>query len=250
LSSQFTTDLTGRMWTRLASLGLLLLASEGVKAASTLFSGGTIIAFDSRDEALRVIRDGSVLVINDRIAGVFSGDPPSGTKIPKDVERIDITGKILSPGMIDTHKHGWQTALKTLASNTTLPEYFHRYSQYVAGAIYNADDVYLSQVVGLYEALNAGTTTLVDHAHHTWSVDHAEAGLRGSIDSEARVFWAYTFAHVMDDFNVAAQISHFRKVAAKASFKGTATELGVAYDAWGAIEPDLAEIAEIMKVIE
>lgn len=56
-------------------------------------------------------------------------------------------GKIVSPGFVDTHRHGWQTAYKTLGSNTTLAEYFDRYGEFTqAGTEFTADDIYLGQV--------------------------------------------------------------------------------------------------------
>jgi cytosine/adenosine deaminase-related metal-dependent hydrolase len=35
-------------------------------------------------------------------------------------------GKILTPGFIDSHKYGWQTVFKTLASHTSVVKYFAR----------------------------------------------------------------------------------------------------------------------------
>jgi hypothetical protein len=34
----------------------------------------------------------------------------------------------------------------------------------------------LSEIFGHYESIDAGVTSVVDHAHHTWSSAHAEAG--------------------------------------------------------------------------
>ncbi len=225
----------------------LLLFSLGISARSTLFSGGTIIAFDESSESLRVVRDGSLLVTGNTIAGIFNGAPPPN-KVPQGTEIVDTTGKIISPGFIDTHKHGWQTAYKTLASNTTLPEYFMRYSEYAAPALIQptADDIYLGQLFGIYEALNAGTTTILDHAHHTWSNATAEAGLQASIDSDARVLWAYAFHNVPGQITIDEQVSHFRALATKASFKDSPTTLAIAFDSIGRTPPNWPEIKAIM----
>lgn len=148
----------------------LLLAAGPVTASSLLFSGGTVIGFKkataTTPESLQVIRDGSVLVTDDRIAAIFSGPPPID-KMPKGTEKIDIKNKIISTGFVDTHKHGWQTAFKTIASNTTLGEYFNRYGEFAIEGLFTADDVYYGQLAGIFEALNAGVTTILDHAHHT-----------------------------------------------------------------------------------
>lgn len=188
-----------------------------------------MIAFDEATESLQVLRDSSVLVTNDRIAAIFSG--PSNGTLPQDTEMVDITGKILSTGFIDTHRHGWQTALKTVGSNTSMAEYFARYGDFsLPIQHYTPEDVYIGQLAGLYEALNAGVTTTLDHAYHTWSEETAGAGLAASIESGGRVFWCYTFHTLPNNFTVAHQMANFRNIAANGSFTNTSTSLGIAYD--------------------
>jgi cytosine/adenosine deaminase-related metal-dependent hydrolase len=214
-------------------LAILYAAScfVAIEASSTLLTGGTIIAFDEGENTLQVIRDGSLLVTEDRIAGIYqSGQTP--TDIPEH-EVVNVTKKIITPGFIDTHRHGWQTSVKTLASNTTLWEYFARFSEFASVGVFSAEDVYLSQLASLYEAVNAGVTTVLDHAHHTWSNETSEAGLRASIDSGARVFWAYAF-HNVTNFTVPEQLANFRDIAQRGTFKDTPTSLGIAYDYFGA----------------
>ncbi|KAK4224323.1 amidohydrolase family protein [Podospora fimiseda] len=216
-----------------------------VKAASILFKGGTIIAFNKQTQGLQVIRDGSVLVEDDRITGVYDSTTPN--QIPPRTEIIDISGKILTPGFIDTHRHGWQTAFKTMASNTTLLEFFGRYSSFVAPFFWNASDVYDSQLAGLYEALNAGVTTSLDHATSTWSKEAAEAGLRACIDSGARVFYGFSFANISGVITVEQLLPIYRQMAAKPALKNSLVSLGIAYDGWGP-NPNVAEIDKIMDL--
>jgi cytosine/adenosine deaminase-related metal-dependent hydrolase len=221
-----------------ALLPLLAVAAE---ASSILFNGGTIVAFDRQSNDLRIVRSGSLLVTDDRIAGIYDSAPAS---MPTDVEVVDATGKILTPGFIDTHRHGWQTAFKTIASNTSLVEYFARYGEFASAGRWSADDVYYSQLAGLYEAANAGVTTTLDHAHHTWDGPTSEAGLRASIDSGTRVFWAFSF-HNTSTVDIPALTGIFRDIARKASFAGSPTTLGLSYGAWGP-NPNQAEIDTIM----
>ena len=215
-----------------------------VSATSILFRGGTVVAFNKETQGLRIIRNGTVLVKNDRIAGVFDSAP---TGVPADAEIVDATDKIITPGFIDTHRHGWQTVFKTIASNTTLIEFFGRYSSFVAPFFWNATDVYDSQLAGLYEALNAGVTTSLDHATHTWSKDAAEAGLQACLDSGARVFWGFTFANITGLITVEQLYPVFRDIAAKAALKKSPTTLGIAYDGWGP-NPNVGEINKIMAL--
>ncbi|PNY25020.1 5-methylthioadenosine/S-adenosylhomocysteine deaminase-like protein, partial [Tolypocladium capitatum] len=232
------------------SIPLLLtalgLCNRLANASSTLFWGGTVIAFDDDSESLRVIRDGSVLVTNDRIVAVSPESRPRD--LPHDTQMIDITGQIITPGFIDTHRHGWQTAFKTIGSNTSLAEYFGRYGEFAAASSYRPEDVYLGQLVGLYEALSGGVTTTLDHAHHTWSNATAYAGLNASVESGARVIWSYAFHNISSlNYTISDQIPNFREIAESHVLDGTPTELGVAYDSWGP-DPDIKEAEEIVRL--
>lgn len=202
---------------------------------SILLSGGTIIAFDEETDSLEVIRNGAVLITGDRIAGIYATAHPSGT--PANTEVVDCTHKIISPGFVDTHRHGWQTALKTLAPNTTLPDYMSRFVLGAASAIYTAEDVYIGQLAGLLEALNAGVTTTLDHAHHTWSNDRTKAGLEASIDSGARVYWNHAFSS-SQDYPVSEQIANFKELVRTKSTPDGPTTIGVAFDGWTFSPPE------------
>ncbi|KAK7947077.1 uncharacterized protein PG986_011398 [Apiospora aurea] len=217
------------------------------QASSVLLSGGTVIAFDQASQSLNVVRDGSVLIEDDRIAGVYE----KGAAVPAAADNathevVDCTGKIISPGFVDTHRHGWQTGFKTIGSNTSLAEYFNRFGEFVAGDHMTADDVYIGQLAGLYEALNAGTTTSLDHAHHTWSNATSRAGLQASVDSGARVFWAYAF-HNVTDFSVPDQIADFRNLLSEIPTKDTLVTPAMAYDSFYA-NPHGQETQDVMAL--
>ncbi|KAI0417776.1 amidohydrolase [Xylaria grammica] len=229
---------------RSALLASLAGYTGAALSASVLLSGGTIIAFDEDSNSLNVIRDGALLVTDDRIAGLYEEASPKG--IPADTEIVDCTHKIITPGFIDTHRHGWQTALKTLGSNSTLAEYFLTFSSPAAGPLYTADDVYASQLAGLLEAINAGVTTTLDHAHNMWSTERAEAGLEASIESGARVFWAPAIDPT-NGYSVPDQIKDWKRWN-KRSFPNDLVTLGVAYDGWDVGAPENTQaVAKLIK---
>ncbi|RYP36187.1 hypothetical protein DL767_003519 [Monosporascus sp. MG133] len=210
----------------LSAFAIFYHAAVAACAHSKLLTGGTIVAYDEETRLPKVIRDGSLLVRGDRIAWISDGAPPSDA-VTGDVEVIDCTDKIITPGFIDTHRHGWQTVFKTLGSNTTLAEYAFRFSALVAQPLFTPEDLYISQLAGIHEALNAGVTTILDHAHNTWTRELAAAGLDASVDSGARVFWAYAFQNV-ENFGIPDQISQWRELASAMS--SNLTTLVIAYD--------------------
>ncbi|KAI1799886.1 Metallo-dependent hydrolase [Daldinia bambusicola] len=212
-------------------------------SGSILLSGGTIIAFNEEDESIEVVRNGSLLITGDRITGIYNDARPDD--LPSDTEIVDCTHKIISPGFIDTHRHGWQTALKTLIPNTTLPDYLYRYAGAAPSHMYSADDVYLGQLTGLLEALNAGVTTSLDHAHHIWSKERTDAGFQASVDSGARVYWCHGFTN-HGDYSLADQIANFKELA-KSNQTSDLVTVGAAFDGWTICPPE--DVDAVISVI-
>src|SRR5262249_34506824 len=120
----------------------------------TLITNATIITVDSR---LGDIPVGDILIDDDRIAAV----EPTG-KIPVRIDGAEIVDgrqAIVIPGLINAHMHTWQTALRGIASNWTLTEYFRKMHAGLA-TVFQPDDLYIANLIGALNQLNCGTTTL------------------------------------------------------------------------------------------
>ena len=76
----------------------LLAAPLLAGASSVLLSGGTIVAFNRNTNSLEVVRNGSLLINDDRIVSVSAG-APSGNLLRNDTEVVDARGKIITPGL-------------------------------------------------------------------------------------------------------------------------------------------------------
>src|SRR4051812_11032936 len=133
-----------------------------------VFRGGTVLPMDG---ASTVLTDTDVLVVDDRIAAVGPKlDVPEGT------QEIDASGGIVMPGMIDTHRHLWQTAMRGYGADWTLTQYFVWY--YLEwGKVFHPEDVYAGNLLGAVEALDAGVTTTVDWSHGLQTTQHADAAV-------------------------------------------------------------------------
>ncbi len=80
------------------------------------------------------------------------------------------------PGMIDTHRHMWQTALRGYGADWTLTQYFMWF--YLEwGKIFRPQDVYAGNLLSAIESLDAGVTTTVDWSHGLQTIDHADAAV-------------------------------------------------------------------------
>ncbi|EJD54064.1 amidohydrolase family protein [Auricularia subglabra TFB-10046 SS5] len=209
------------------SFALVTLASGAL--GDIVLRGGTVVAFDLQKNALDVMPDTDVHIVGDSIAGLHRAG--SGFVPPKGTEVVDVTGDIVTPGFADMHRHSWQTAFRTLASNTTLPEYALRYgSGSPAQRLFTAEDVYAGQLAALYESLNSGVTIVLDHAHHTFSNATAAAGLQASIDSGLRVFWCYAIQSLNNGFTINEQFANVRELFNNGTWRKSATRIGIAFD--------------------
>ena len=110
--------------------------------------------------------------------------------VPEDTAEIDATGGILMPGMIDTHRHMWQTAMRGYGADWTLTQYFVWY--YLNwGKVFRPQDIYAGNLLGAMEAIDAGVTTTVDWSHGLQTVDHAEAAVDALTEVPGRFVLAY-----------------------------------------------------------
>lgn len=112
----------------------------------------------------------------------------------EDAEVIDVTGDIVIPGFVDSHRHTWETAIRGTAPNATLDDYFVEILDTFAPK-YRAEDVYASNLAGALECINAGITTLVDWSHINNTPEHADAAIRGLQEAGIRSQYAYGSAN-------------------------------------------------------
>ena len=139
---------------------------------ATVLKGGTVIDFEpARVETVDLRIEGNRVVAR-------GAELPTG---PGD-DVVDVTGRLVTPGLVSGHHHLHATALRGLVSSTAAPPDFHAALEAGRWAVHphlDLDGVQVVAAMGALEALYAGTTTLVDM--------HASAGaIRGSLLQVAR----------------------------------------------------------------
>jgi len=139
-----------------------------------LFGNGTVITFD---EDLRVISNGGVVIEEEGILAV--GDTEKlQAKYPEAAFK-DVKGKIIMPGMINTHMHLYSTFARGMNLKTNQPpKNFVEILEKLwwrLDKVLNEEDIYCSAIYALLDCLKKGTTTIFDH--------HASSNLiDGSLD--------------------------------------------------------------------
>ena len=87
---------------RLIATGLTVLLAADVSAQTTALTGATVIDGTGR----AAIPNAVVLVRGDRIACIGTA---AQCAVPADARRVDLTGRYITPGLIDAHVHFSQT---------------------------------------------------------------------------------------------------------------------------------------------
>jgi cytosine/adenosine deaminase-related metal-dependent hydrolase len=114
------------------------------------------------DDARRRIAGGWVLVEDDRIEAVGGPPTPSGLA---PVRRIDATGKVVLPGLVNTHHHLPQVLTRNVPRVQEAPLFRWLTELYPAWRWLDAEAVEVAARVGLGELLLTGCTTTTDHLY-------------------------------------------------------------------------------------
>lgn len=157
-------------------------SSEFRPGRPVVLRGGTVLPMDA---SRRVLPDADVLVVDDRIAAVGPA-----LEVPESTAVIDATDGIVMPGMIDTHRHMWQTAMRGYGADWTLTQYFVWY-YLESGRLFRPEDVHAGNLLAAIEAIDAGVTTVVDWSHGLQTVDHADAAVDALRAVPGRAVLAY-----------------------------------------------------------
>jgi len=149
----------------------------------TTIRGGTVIAIDATTSMverldIRFTDDGCITEVGASL-------PPC----PRETE-IDATSMLVMPGLVDSHRHPWQSLMRGVSTDQTVVEYRSLARGHLA-ARYRPEDVYAAILLADLEAINSGVTTVSDLAHIMNSPEHADAAIQAHVDSGLRVLFCH-----------------------------------------------------------
>ena len=155
-------------------------------ARAVVLRRGLVLTMDQRHAVLPCA---DVLLVEDRIEAIGPN-----LQVPDGTVEIDAGGGIVMPGMIDTHRHMWQTAMRGYGADWTLTQYFvWNYLEH--GIKFRPQDIYAGNLLSAIEAVDAGVTTSVDWSHGLSTIDHAEAAVDALQEIPGRFVFAYGNIH-------------------------------------------------------
>ena len=151
-------------------------------STTMLITGGHVV---TGDEAHGDLPHGDVLVEDGVITAVGANLNVTGADTV-----LDAAGRLVLPGLVDTHRHVWQGAIGAYTPQIT----GFGYGPAVLSGIaldHAPDDIYAGTLWGALQAIDAGITTIGDWAHALQSAEHADADLRGLRESGIRGIFFY-----------------------------------------------------------
>ena len=166
---------------RLLTLAVCVAAAMPIlaqtpKPVDLVIANGIVVTIDAER---RVIAPGSVAISGSTIVGVGAADAIARDFQAKDT--IDAKGKVVLPGLINTHTHAPMVLYRGLGDDLALMDWLQKYIFPAEAKTVSPAFVRTGTFLAALEMIRSGTTTFVDMYYFEEEIARAtkEAGLRG-----------------------------------------------------------------------
>jgi len=152
------------------------LAAQQPAAVSLIINNGIVITVDG---SRRVINPGAVAINGNEIVAV---DAPAAIAARyKAAQTIDAAGKVVMPGLINTHTHAAMVMFRGLGNDLALMDWLQKYIFPAEAKTVSPDFVRIGTQLAVLEMIQSGTTTYADMYYFEEEVAKVTkaAGLRG-----------------------------------------------------------------------
>ncbi|MBU4310331.1 putative aminohydrolase SsnA, partial [bacterium] len=149
-----------------------------------LIENGTVVTLGKEN---KIIEDGAVYIEGNTIKEVgTTAEVNSRIQNPESrIQKIDAKGKIVMPGLINTHHHLYSTFARGMAIPGEPAKNFVEILErlwWPLDKTLNKEDIYYSALIPLIECVRNGTTTIIDHhesqTYQLGSLDELERAAR------------------------------------------------------------------------
>lgn len=161
-------------------------------AKRLLIAGGAVVSVDPK---IGDLRQGDVLVEGDTIVEVAESIQADGAEV------IDARGMVVMPGLVDSHRHLWQTGTRADSIDHVFWDLVATQWPKIA-ANYSAEDVYGCVLAGAADALDCGVTTVLDWCHVVNTPEHFEENLRAlrEIGIRSRLLYGASMSRKLHEY--------------------------------------------------
>ena len=144
-----------------------------------LIHSGTIITMQEGE----IIRDGAIAIEDGTIIDVGK-TRQMRRKYTRGYEKINARGRVVIPGLINTHQHAAMSLLRGYADDLLLQEWLEKWIWPIE-RLMTAEDIYVGSLLTAVESIMGGTTTVNTMYHYMPEKNEAKAladtGIRGVI---------------------------------------------------------------------
>ncbi|PMB74221.1 N-ethylammeline chlorohydrolase [Candidatus Bathyarchaeota archaeon] len=144
-----------------------------------LIRGGTVVTMRGNE----IIRDGAIAIENGIIVDVGKAGQML-RKYARGYEKINAKGKVVIPGLINTHQHAAMSLLRGYADDLPLQEWLEKWIWPIEGLM-TPEDIYVGSLLTAVESIMGGTTTVNTMYHYMLGKNEARAladtGIRGVV---------------------------------------------------------------------
>lgn len=152
-------------------------------ARRTLIKGADLLTMDPK---VGELSGADVLIDNGKIAAIGQNLAAGGAEV------IDARRMILMPGLIDGHRHVWESLLAgKLVKSSQAYKNYDRENNLKYGFSFRPQDMYLAQYTGGLLAVDSGVTTVLDQMHASNGDEMEDAAVRGLRDSGISGYFCY-----------------------------------------------------------
>jgi len=172
----------------LAAILFLATSAFGQARVDLLITGGTVVTMD---DEYRVLEGGALAIEGTRIVSVLE---PSAA-LPEAAQRIDASGMLVIPGLVNTHGHVPMSLMRGLADDMKLMEWLNDFIFPAEARNVDEEFSYWGTLLSAIEMARSGTTTFTDMYYFEDAIAKAvdEAGLRAVLGSSIIGFPAPDF---------------------------------------------------------
>lgn len=157
-------------------VGRAVISARQVTTVSLIIANGIVITVDGTQ---RILNPGSVAINGTEIVAI---DTPAAISARyRGADTLDATGKVVMPGLINTHTHAAMVMYRGLGNDLALMDWLQKYIFPAEARTVSPEFVRVGTRLALLEMIQSGTTTYADMYYFEEEVARVTkaAGLRG-----------------------------------------------------------------------
>lgn len=163
--------------------------SNDTRLPDLLFVNARIVTMN---EARDILEGAALAVRNGRIADIGKTEILAARYAGCGTV-IDLSGRTMFPGLINTHVHSFQTLLKGLESDSELSSWLARVIT-PSVTLIDEEEMRYAAMLSALDALQSGTTTILDYQYVQYDPSLNHAAVRGYRDAGIRLVYGRGFA--------------------------------------------------------